>query len=571
MGIKHFFGWFKTNFGKHIHNLSKGKKVNAPVDVLMIDLNGLFHSSTQKIYEYGNHKPLKSLMPRNRKYKRDNTKQIQVFVDICNNIKKITNVVKPQKKLVLCVDGPAPIGKQCQQRQRRFRSAKEKSNDEFRKFDSNCLTPGTKFMDFLTKYIDWFIRKQMSTDKTWQEFDVIFSNEKVAGEGEHKCVKFIRDHGSVEDIYCIHGLDADLIMLSLGTHMPNFYVLRDDIYNHDNEFFFINIGNVRKDLSEMMRWSDKEYKFVPELAINDFIFLCFLVGNDFLPHMPSLEIIEGGIDAMIDVYKQICEHYGHLTKLKKDVPTFRKKPVKIFFGTMAQYEKGMLEGKLKKKGVFFPDPVLESNAVLEEDGNYELNIEQYRSDYYTENFPQNTTIKKICHHYLEGMQWVLSYYTRGVQSWTWFYPYHYAPFAFDMKKYIKSFKFSKYSLTTPTSPYLQLISVLPPRSFRLIPKPLSSLLVDKMSPLKKFCPHNFDVDISGKRRKWEGIVLLPFIDHELFEQEYFNLLQYVENRDKKRNRLGKNFIYKYNKYRESLFQSYYGNFNSNVTTEVIEF
>ena len=133
MGIKHFFGWFKQNFGQNIKNLKKNedfKTVKVSVDNLMIDLNGLFHSSTQKIYEYGSHKPRSRLMgnpPDRRKHLGGIKTQIKVFEDVCKNIDSILSIVSPKKRLILCIDGPAPLSKQNQQRQRRFRSASEKN------------------------------------------------------------------------------------------------------------------------------------------------------------------------------------------------------------------------------------------------------------------------------------------------------------------------------------------------------------------------------------------------------------------------------------------------------------
>lgn len=261
MGIKHFWGWYKRNFGKNIKNLRKGhnfQTVKVEIDNLMIDLNGLFHSSTQKIYEYGSHKPQQRLMGKaNRKKIGGLAKQMKVFEDICKNIETLFALVSPKKRLILCVDGPAPLSKQNQQRQRRFKSAAEKDEEEFKQFDSNCLTPGTKFMDYLTKYIDWYVRTNMTSNPKWKDVEVIFSNEKSPGEGEHKIINYIRYYGNPTDSYCIHGLDADLIMLALGTHLPNFWILREDMYDSRNEFFLLDIGKTREELANIMDWNDQ--------------------------------------------------------------------------------------------------------------------------------------------------------------------------------------------------------------------------------------------------------------------------------------------------------------------------
>ena len=62
MGIYNFWTWFNNNFKGCINKLSEGqdfKSININIDNLLIDMNGIFHNSAQKIYEYGNHRPKK--------------------------------------------------------------------------------------------------------------------------------------------------------------------------------------------------------------------------------------------------------------------------------------------------------------------------------------------------------------------------------------------------------------------------------------------------------------------------------------------------------------------------------
>jgi 5'-3' exonuclease len=556
MGITHYFPWHIKTFKNTINSLLKGedfKKQNIVIDNLMIDLNGVFHASTQKIYEYGTHKPRVSLLrTQNTKKNIGSFKtQIKVFEDICKTIEKILVIVNPKKRLILCVDGTAPLSKQNQQRQRRFRAALDKSDEEFTKFDSNCLTPGTKFMDYLTCYIDWFIRKSISTNELWMNIEVVFSSEKIPGEGEHKLINYMRSIGDINENYCMHGLDADLIMLALGTHLPNFWILREDLYSTTNEFYILNIGKAREELSILMNWGvecdKKECNiFNPVYAINDFIFMCFMVGNDFLPHVKSLEIIEGGIDHMIDIYKKVGKSYGHLTinvsNSDKEI-VFQKKPLEMFFRSISNSDKEILEKKMIKKHLFFPDELLEKHCLFNnETKTFNLDMENYRKDYYENKF-KDIDIKDLCHQYLVGLQWVLSYYTKGVPDWKWCFKHHYAPFAYEIAEYIYDFNHPIKKQTFPSTPFQQLLSVLPPKSSTLIPAPLSYLLSHSTSELKKFCPDKFDTDLSGKRKEWQGVVLLPMVDFDIITIEYFKNIGKVHKSELGRNIIGDTLVY----------------------------
>lgn len=564
MGVKHFFIYLKNNFGKHIKSLKNPQTfstINTPIDNLMIDLNGVFHSATQKIYQYGAGKvPVSILLKHKKKSVGGIKQQIQVFEEICKTIDKLFYITAPKKRLILCVDGPAPASKSAQQRARRFKSAMEKTDEEFTKFDQNSISVGTKFMNHLTKYIDWYIRKRISLDPLWKNIDVIFSGDTVPSEGEQKLMTYIRLYGDLKDTFCIHGLDADLIMLALVTHFPNFYIIRDDLYDSKNDYFVVDIGNIRKDLCAIMDWTSisTTHTFNPKWAINDFVFLCFTVGNDFVPHVPSLEILEGSIDQMLEIYRNVGKTYGHLTSDSKMV-TINKKALEIFFGTISLHDKKFFEDKIRKKDKFFPDLLLEKHTPFK-NGRYELNIEKYKEEYYHTHF-ENVDIKSLCLQYIEGLQWVLSYYTRGVPDWKWCFRHHYAPFAHELATHMSDFKHPDIKKTSPVLPFFQLLSILPPKSSNLLPHPLNILLTDKNSPIKQFCPESFHVDVSGKRKEWEGIVILPIVDSDIIEHEYSKLIEKVSTHDMRRNIVGKSFIYSISDV-PVLFKSYFGDIDN---------
>ena len=223
-------------------------------------------------------------------------------------------------------------------------------------WDSNVITPGTPFMKNLSDYIRFYIRKRMSEDKAWKKIKVIFSDASIPGEGEHKIMAHIRLQRTQAKynpnlVHILHGLDADLIMLALATHEAHFYILREEVvfgrmgaeYNEKRKeqngfkskqlLLDEEVGTVAMALPEnrhkplvrlsipiLREYLHSEFQcchnmpFEGEVSfehvIDDVVFLCFFVGNDFLPHLPSLDIRDGGLDFLFNVYKRVLPTLG---------------------------------------------------------------------------------------------------------------------------------------------------------------------------------------------------------------------------------------------------------------------
>jgi 5'-3' exoribonuclease 2 len=226
-------------------------------------------------------------------------------------------------------------------------------------FDSNTITPGTPFMDTLAASLRYWCAYKLNTDPAWAKMKVIISDATVPGEGEHKIMEFVRSQRSSPEHdpntrHVIYGLDADLIMLGLATHEPHFRVLREDVFFQDSKarmcrlcgqkgheeracrgeakekdgafdekdkahplkpFIWLHVSVLREYLAVELDVPGIPFRFDLERAIDDWVFMCFFVGNDFLPHLPALEIRENGIDTLMAIWKDnLVEMGGYVTK-----------------------------------------------------------------------------------------------------------------------------------------------------------------------------------------------------------------------------------------------------------------
>ncbi|KAL2315302.1 Protein kinase domain-containing protein [Schizosaccharomyces pombe] len=292
-------------------------------DNLYLDMNGILHNCTHKNDDHSS-PPLP---------------EEEMYIAIFNYIEHLFEKIKPKKLLYMAVDGCAPRAKMNQQRSRRFRTAKdahdarlkaERNREDFpeEQFDSNCITPGTTFMERVSRQLYYFIHKKVTNDSQWQNIEVIFSGHDCPGEGEHKIMEYIRTQKAQPSYnpntrHCLYGLDADLIMLGLLSHDPHFCLLREEVTfgpasrNRSKElahqkFYLLHLSLLREYLEFEFQEcrSTFTFKYDLEKILDDFILLAFFVGNDFLPHLPGLHINEGALALMFSIYKKVMPSAG---------------------------------------------------------------------------------------------------------------------------------------------------------------------------------------------------------------------------------------------------------------------
>jgi len=473
MGIPYYFYYLTTKYSDIIIN-----KLPDNIDIYAIDFNGIIHGEAS--HEINEEKLIKNLW---------------------NKIIEYNTQYKP-RKLLICIDGVAPFAKIIQQRKRRYLTIYKNKIDKIEtKWDTNSISPGTKFMNNLNEFIK----------KNNKEF--VFSGSDINGEGEHKIFDLIKDI-DIQGPIIINGLDADLIILTLISGKNNIYLMREN----KDQITYVNIDNLKKAIicelkPKWMIENDND-------LIESYCVMCSILGNDFMPHILNLNIKSGGLDKLINITELAIKNNGSLVENNK----IRQETLTDIFNQIAETEDVDIISLIKKDIEKRPRDytsnsqeyaIKNKDPVLNEMYN---NSKKWRYYYYKRLFDINinndsTMIATASANYIKGIYWTYNYYKKMDLDYQWYYPYNYPPTAKDVSNYLKVNVVEEIKLNGKyLKPHQQLLLILPIESIELLDKSIQKYMTDIKKGLKHLYPSEYMIQTLFKNHLWECCPILPIID-----------------------------------------------------------
>lgn len=549
MGVPGFFSWLTKQYKENKLIIDQlPKKPNT----LYIDANCLFHPQCFIILDGMSNENDRNIL------------ENKMMQRILNYIDYLIGYVDPQELVYIAVDGVAPLAKINQQRKRRYRSIQDNDikNDIKKKhnlkvnnnWNNTVITPGTEFMEKLHIELSNHLKKK--------KIKIIYSSYHSFGEGEHKILQHIKNRKtSKKQSFVIYGLDADLFFLSMASQINNIYLLREDSQLNGVNRSVKELYDLVEDIAEDLKYvsidvtkecyndqiknilkTKMDQRNMPEIDFsnndfcNDFIFLCYLLGNDFLPHFPSIDIKKYGLDIILDCYTDIYIDYEeNIIKVQNNNVDINNYIFIQLIKKISDYEYNFftkilpgINRRKDNKTCLLTDPYskevweLENmkNMIIDDPVKLGIGIEQewkfrYYEHYFHTNEYQDETINEVCKCYLEGLKWVTLYYFQKCPDWRWQYVYNHAPFLSDMYRYInKNVDLNKieFNNNEPINCCTQLLCVLPPSCNNILPKEYRNLINTIQSPIIDMFPEKIELDMLNKDAYWQCIPLLPTLD-----------------------------------------------------------
>lgn len=540
MGIPSYF----------VHVVKTIKRIVKPLSALRKGVHNLYMDCNGIIYD-----AVRVLKVSD--YKKQDAYEAAILQHVCDKIAEYVQQVKPSNRVFLTFDGVAPVAKLNQQRERRYKTwyTAEIEKEIERKqgvvasaalavdreysWTTACITPGTRFMDKLHSRMSEYVATSAestatdvggssggSSNSSSRPAEYMLSSSREPGEGEHKIFEFIRANPDAhrDQVTLVYGLDADLIMLTLNhLHISRgIYLYREtpefiqsiDSQLKPNEQYYMDIPHMSDCIARYMTSgsaSDGASADVdPAIAIKicptvkkhlvyDYIFMFFLMGNDFMPHFPSMNIRTTGPDTVMNAYKitfqntlvqqqqptaiRVNRSFIHIDDGSANALRINWDSVRDFMQCLAEVEHSRLlaEHTLRDKrarmgpsGSYERATLMDAHdnhpAALHSTGAYnsisemlvakcktatdvlhipskERGLEHYiapqrqgwEERYYMALFGERVTDRRCqayCINYLEGLEWTFQYYTRGCVDWRWRYKYSYAPLLVDLVRFI---------------------------------------------------------------------------------------------------------------------------------------
>ena len=446
---------------------------------------------------------------------------------IIHSITKLVEYSNVQDLIYIAVDGVAPKGKMKQQKMRRHKSVYENKS-----WDTNAISPGTHFMKSLNLELH-----KLSFPKK----NLIINDSDTRGEGEHKILQYIKGNTLTQNTI-IYGLDADLIMLSLVSQQKDIFLLRErteyNIEDTENEFIYLKIDELKKFI---ILDFNIHYPIQQDILLNDYIFLCFLLGNDFINHLPSLSLRYNGYEVLVKTYRELQDRYQgyfrlidtkldhciHLCFFKEFLSELAKKEKDIFQTTQLIREKqykryynqyyesfndfkkncnvqiqNRKEGDLNQSQTislediysYQNDIIHNKEDVLDMMNHLPILFYPEEKDIFQKNqYYKNDNKDNLYQDFLNSLIWTSHYYFKECIHWRWATEYHKTPFLKDLYHYCKdmnSLSFEKNN--NEFSKEEQLNYILPNLSHK----------IHSFQIQKKKDPH-MKVDLLCNRYLWE--------------------------------------------------------------------